>query len=411
MKLFRTYFSLECKKTRGSIPSMLVGLLVLFALGGFILFSWQLHSNAEKKPTTVGIVASDDEPYMDLFLAVLKNTKSLQDSYEFIMITQEEANKKFAKDEISVVFQIPENYVNKMIVGDVEPITIQFGNGDAGIASLLMRQLSQSVSSLLLNTQAGIYAMDDYYFANNLPNQQKDEQTLNIEYIKKILNRHTSFEVEEIQSENGLSYTQYYATVILLLLFLFLGLVSPKVFRPENTTFEQKLSLAGLNTVKQFICRQLASWLLFASFFLGLALLFSIIVSVAPVSVTDFSQDGFLSWMGTFLPMLFTIPMICTFLGLVYELIPDLTASILFLFLCILLLGYLSGYFYPIAFLPKGLQLLSAFLPTRVLFQYASGCVSQNISLYSLGILILYTVILLFLSILLRKKRGEVHTL
>ena len=411
MKLFRTYFSLECKKNRSSIPSMLIGLFVLFALGGFLLFSWQQEIHGEKKPTTVGIVATTNEPYMDLFLTVLKNTESLKDSYEFVMLSQEEASKKLEKEQISVVFQIPENYVNKMIVGEVEPITIQFGNGDSNLPSLLMRQLSQSISSLLLNTQAGIYAMDDYYLAQQLPNQQKDERALNIEYIMKILNRHSAFEVEEIQSENGLSYTQYYATVIVLLLLLFLGLVSPKVFRPENPTFEQKLRLAGLDTTRQFICRQLASWLLFGSFLFGIALLFSAVASMTSLSIPNLTQTGFLSWMGTFLPILLTIPMICAFLGLVYEWIPDLTASILFLFLCILLLGYLSGYFYPIAFLPKGLQLLSAFLPTRVLFQYTSGCISQNISLYRLGILILYTVILLLLSIVLRKKRSEVHTL
>lgn len=411
MKLFRTYFSLEFKKNRTSIPSMLIGLFVLFILGGFLLFSWQQQIHAEKKPTTLGIVADKDEPYIDLFLKVLKNTETLKDNYEFVMLSQEEASKKLEREQISVVFQIPKDYINKMIIGEIEPITIQFGNGDSSLPSLLLRQLSQSISSLLLNTQAGIYAMDDYYLAHQLPNQKKDERALNIEYIMKILNRQSAFEVEEIQSENGLSYTQYYTTVILLLLLFFLGLVSPKVFRPENPTFEQKLRLAGLDTVKQFICRQLASWLLFASFFFGIALLFSTVVSVTSLSIPDFTQTGFFSWMGTFLPILLTIPMVCAFLGLVYELIPDLTASILFLFLCTLLLGYLSGYFYPIAFLPKGLQLLSTFLPTRVLFQYASGCISQNISLYRLGVLILYTVILLLLSILLRKKRAEVHTL
>lgn len=411
MKLFRTYFSLECKKNRRSIPSMLIGLLVLFALGGFLLFSWQQYSSDEEKPTTVGIVASKNEPYMDLFLAVLKNTETLKDSYEFVTLSKEDAAKKLEKGNISVVFQIPENYVNKMIVGEVEPIDIQFGNGDSDLPALLMRQLSQSVSSLLLNTQAGIYAMNDYYREHNLPNQQEDEHALNIKYITKLLKRHSAFKVDKVQSENGLSCTQYYGTVIILLLLLFLGLVSPKVFRPENPTFEQKLRLAGLDMVKQFICRQLASWLLFASFFSGIALLFSTIVSITSISIPDFAQNGFLSWMGTFLPMLLMIPMVCAFLGLVYECIPDLTASILFLFLCILLLGYLSGYFYPIAFLPKVLQTVSAFLPTRVLFQYASGCISQNISLYRLGILMLYTIILLSLSMLLRKKRSEVHAL
>ena len=411
MKLFRTYFSLECKKNRHSIPSMLIGLLVLFVLGGFLLFSWQQYSNAEKEPTTVGIVASKDEPYMELFLAVLKNTETLKDSYKFVTLSKEEASKQLEKEEISVVFQIPENYVNKMIVGEVEPIDIQFGTGDSGLPSLLMRQLSQSVSSLLLNTQAGIYAMNDYYFEHKLPNQPEDERALNIEYIKKILNRHSAFKVKEVQAEDGLSYTQYYTTVVVLLLLFFLGLVSPKVFRPENPTFEQKLRLAGLDMVKQFLCRQLAAWLLFAIFFLGIALVFSTVVSVTSVSIPDFSQKGFFSWMGTFLPMLLMIPMVCAFLGLVYEWIPDLTASILFLFLCILLLGYLSGYFYPIAFLPKVLQTVAAFLPTRVLFQYASGCISQNISLYRLGSMILYTAILLTVSMLLRKKRSEVHAL
>ena len=410
MSIFRTYFSLERKKNRHAIPAMLIGLVVLFAFGGFLLFSWNTQSKAKEASTVVGIVAEKDEPYIDLFLSVLKNTETLKDSYKFVLIDREDAQKKLDREEVSVVFVMPKNYINRMIAGDISPIKIQFGSNDVTLPALLMRQLSSSVSRLLLDTYAGIYAMDEYYNVHGLSDRAKANYALNMEYIKKILARHSAFEEIKIEAEQGMYYSQYYFTVILLLLLFFLGLVAPKVFHPENRTFEQKLQLAGLSSHKQLLCRQLAAWLLFGAFFLGLLLLFIAVMTIGPWKMPNFTQETLADWITSLLPILFVVPLVCAFLGFIYECIPDLTASILFLFLSILLFGYLSGYFYPLAFLPKLLQHLSAFLPTRIAFQYASSCVCQNISFVSLGKMLGETILLLAATAILKKRRMEMPT-
>ena len=410
MSIFRTYFSLERKKNRRAIPGMLIGLAILFAFGGFLLFSLSTQNNAKEASTVVGIVAEEDEPYIDLFMSVLKNTETLKDSYKFILLSEEDAQKKFDKGEVSVVFIMPKNYINRMIAGDISPIKIQFGSSDVTLPALLMRQLSGSVSRLLLDTYAGIYAMDEYYNIHQLPDREKANYALNVEYIKKILARHSAFEAITIESENGMHYSQYYFTVILLLLLFFLGLIAPKVFHPENKTFAQKLQLAGLSSHKQLLCRQLASWLLFGSFFLGLVLIFTAVVTFGPYKLPNFSQETLGDWLTSLLPIVLVIPLVCALLGFIYECIPDLTASILFLFLSILLLGYLSGYFYPIAFLPKLLQHLSAFLPTRIAFQYASSCVCQNLSIINLCKVLGETILLLAVTSIIRKRRMEMPT-
>ena len=62
------------------------------------------YYNAKEASTVVGIVAEEDEPYIDLFMSVLKNTETLKDSYKFILLSEEDAQKKFDKGEVSVVF-------------------------------------------------------------------------------------------------------------------------------------------------------------------------------------------------------------------------------------------------------------------------------------------------------------------
>lgn len=405
----RTYFIVEWKRGLRSLPVIVTGMLLLLAVSGLLLFSWQKNqTNEGNSPTVIGVAVEPDEPYMELFVQMLGNLEHIKDNYTFSLMSQEEAESGLTDGSLSVAFFIPKNYILSMIQGTEEPITLRFGSADPNVTTLLLRQLSQSVSLILLNTEAAIYSMDDYYLENALPNQAEDEQSLNIEYIRRLFARHSIFETQELEAEQNMHYSQYYLTVGLLLFLLLAGLLCPGYFKPQNRTFVQKLQLHGLSDTWQLLLKQLASCCLFS---LVLTLLLTLLVAAVKLfslSIPDFSIDGAGDLLCMLLPLYLLLPMICALHSLVYEWIPDTTASILFLFLSILLFGYLSGYFYPISFLPECLQHLAAFLPTRVLFLYAGSCICQNPSPVYLLEMLGYTLFLYGILWGIRKKRLEV---
>ena len=44
-----------------------------------------------------------------------------------------------------------------------KPISIRFGTAQSGISSLLFKQLSETVSDYMMDSKAGVYAMQDMY--------------------------------------------------------------------------------------------------------------------------------------------------------------------------------------------------------------------------------------------------------
>ncbi len=407
MKLFKTYLKLEYKKALQSFPTILLGTFALFCVTVLLLFSWQTQKKEHAtSPAVIGVATEKDEPYMDFFMGLLKNMDNLKNNYTFTLIEKEQVSALLEKKKIDIAFLIPKNYISSLIDGTDEPIVLRFSGSDPSITTLMMRQLSEAVSSIMLETEAAIYTMNDYYAIHRLPNQSKDERNLNIKYINRLLTRHSIFSIETLEAEQGLSYTEYYFTVGLLLLLLSWGLLSPSCFRPEKKLLQLKLAQSGLSIPLQFLAKQLACCGNLCLLFLMLSLILSLVAPLLPITILQ--QTTFVEWMRAFLPVLLAIPLIAAFFHVIYELIPDLVAGILFLFISILLMGYLSGYFYPFSMLPNSIQNLSHLLPTRILFQYTSGCLTKSFSLVALGKLLLTTFILELIALCTRMYRLEV---
>ena len=53
---------------------------------------------------------------------------------------------------------------------------------------------------------------------------------------------------------------------------------------------------------------------------------------------------------------------------LIYTIIHDSIYSIIILLLSVLAMGFISGYFYPVNYLPDGFDFIGRFLPTRWIF-------------------------------------------
>lgn len=383
-------------------------LLILLLLTG-ILAVCQINNQQKKQADTIkiGIVASEEEPYLDWMISVVKNMKSTKYTCQFIQISEKQAEQQLRSGELSAVFVIPENYIRSLIYGDESPLIVRFGKGQSTIASFLVKQLGDVASRIMIDTQAGLYALDDYYVEKNLPNRAKDQTTLNIEYLKKVLTREKMFCTEEVAVRYAAIDGSYYFSSVLILFMLFLGLTCPGILRPESNTLHEKLRITGLTIWQNALARYSAFLTVFFLLYSGIALLFTLVLPLTGKNITGAAPSSRTDWLVTFLFLLPILLLICAMIQFVYQIISDELGSILLLFLSILALGYLSGYFYPLSYLPSKIQAAAPFLPTGVLFQYTYRCVTGSWSfLYCLAIMG-YSILFFTLPVIIQKLKRR----
>ncbi len=409
MNQFIAYFTLELKKMKKTLFFLLLGTVGIGLILGAILWMCQLYTAREQEERTVrvGVAAKEDEPYLDWMIQLIENMDTREISCEFIRLSESEAEKQLLSGDINLVIKIPEDYIAALVWGKEVPLTIRFGSSDSSVVSLLMRQVGQAVSEYMTDTQAGLYAMNDYYRANHLPGQVEDERSLNKKYLSTLLGRKQLISAEYIRTGQSLSTAEYYFCAGLVLFFMLWGLICPRIFRPEPLALRDNLARQGIGPAKQSVARMAAFTLVFVCNYLLLALLFFIVLCFQGGTLPQMAPGGLTEWFVCLIRIIPVFFLVCPLIQLMYEMIADEIGSMLFLFLFILLLGYLSGCFYSFSNLPQGVQNIARFLPFRVLFVYIQDCLTGVFSGVSVLGVFLYSGALIALSILIKAKKKR----
>lgn len=405
MKQIQTYFQLECKKFFQALPGIVGGILLIGALLTGLIFVCRMHM-AEKHDSQridIGVVAQENEPYLDWMISLIENMDSLEFTCRFSKISETEAEDRLRSGELDAIFVIPENYVESLIKGSQNPLKIRFGNGDSTISGFLIRQIGDAASELMISTQAGIYSMKAFYWEHHLPNAGQDELELNLKYLDIIAKRAQMLTVEEVSQDMDLSGEAYYFIAGIVLFLLFWGLTCPGILHPENRALQEKLVANGIGAAAQTVVRYLAFALSFCVIYLFAAICFSAGMVLAGGTIPGTVPFRFIEWVWCFIKIIPVLLPACALILLSYEIVTDKAAGVLFLFFLILILGYLSGCFYPLSFLPRGIQSIAPFLPLRIMFEYVSGCVTGTWSPPAFAGMILYTFILLGICTTLKK--------
>ncbi len=374
---FWLYLCLEHKKYRSALPRILGGffLILLILTGCIMLYQIYASQQHQKDIIHIGIVAEPDEPYLDWMMKTIENMEGLKDSCQFTSISATDGKKGLQSGEYTALFIIPHNYIHSLIVGEEAILRIQFGQGQSTIASYLVRELASAASQIMLDTQAGIYAMDDYYLEKQFPHRSKDERSLNIRYLQKILQRKQIFTLEEVSGNTVTDKTHYFAVGILWTLIA-LGFTCPEVLRSETHVLRDQLYLSGFRDWKRILAKELALLLTFGSVYLILVLLLAIStpwISFLSSALHIPASSGFPVILYAGAKLLALSPVLCVICGWIlwiYEVSRDNLSSILLLFVSCIFFSFLSGYFYPLSYLPSGIQHMAAVLPTRVMLTY-----------------------------------------
>lgn len=411
MRRLKIYFQLECKKFFRALPGILGGtLLIGLVLGGLIFVCQKtLAKNHESQILRIGVAAQEKEPYVDWLISTIENMDSLSFTCRFQKLPEQKANEALRSGKLDAVFVIPENYIASLINGRQNPLKIRFGEGDSSISGFLIRQIGEAASELMIYTQAGIYAMKDFYQKDGLPNAAEDELDLNLKYLDTIINREKLLIIEEAGRDYEPRGTTYYMIGGFVLILLFGGLTCSGILCPEPLSLRKKLCGIGINPLEQTILRYVAFTLAFTVMYVFFTVLFSIGITVFHLHIPGLSPDSMTEWLWCLFQALPAVWPACALIFFIYETITNKIAGTLFLFVLVFLLGYLSGCFYPLYELPQTVQNIAPILPLRAMFLYAGGCLTGTWSLTAFLGIMAHTLLFLGLSAALKSFSSRLR--
>lgn len=415
---FWLYLLLEIKKYRLAFPKILTGLLLILSLSAGCVLLYRLYSteHSAQQKIRIGISADPEEPYLDWMIQTLSQMKDLKISCQFEFVAEQEGIQKLQAGYYTALFFIPHNYINSLIEGEEAVLRIRFRQGQTTVADYLVRELGNAASQIILDTQAGIYAMQDYYRENDLPDLTADELSLNVLYLQKVLARKNIYTYEEIPADGSTANPAHYLAVGIICLLTAMEFTCIAVLHRESPLLAEKLYLSGLGEGKRFLAREAALCICFGSIYLFLCLLSAMISPKIPGihSALHLTESSSLhtalctGWkLAALLPILAVIG---TYILWIYELAADQLSSIILLFVSFICFSYLSGYYFPLSTLPDSIRHLAPCLPTGIILHYSRNILSGTFQWRDLMILLGYWIVLSLALILFTQiKRRRSH--
>lgn len=384
-------------------------LIVVILLLGFVFVCQRCNVKEEKiKKMNIGLIADEDEPYLDWMIGTIKNIDSVKYACEFHVVSEKEGTKGLKNGDYNCLFLIPSDYIASLLAGDNAPIIIRFGKGQTGVVHYLIRQIANAASEYILDTEAGIYSLYDFYEEQGIPEGKEAGWKLNLLYLEKVFGRQNLIQMEEVDTLDSLSLTTYYIVSGIVLFLLCQGLGCGQILSPSNAAFKGALKRSGIGYTKQIAIRAASFICIFLINYLCIAALALIGVLICGGTVPNMAISGMGQWIVFLIQLLPVVIMSGMCIFLIYEMFHDAVAAPLFLFFFVFVMGYLSGCFYPFSYLPKQIQNVGAFLPVRVQFQYVANCIRGGFSFKELvGV---FGYIIIFYGITLLKWRISSET-
>ncbi len=406
MTEFTAYLRVQVKRIWRLYPAVLAFTVALVAVLAVLvtgLFG-NRAAQEEKQKIRVGLVGDITDTYLGIGVAAVKNFDSSQFYLEFVEMDEQSAKQQVSSGALMGYVRIPDDFVQSLVRGENKKVQYVAGNSPSALGPLMMEEIAMMVSDLIVEAQSGIYGfmdtVDDTDLSRNERNALVDE--LNLRYIQQILGREAAYTVSFIGISSGLPFVEYYFCAFFLLLLLLCGTVCAHLLVKTDLSLPRLLYISGHRAEEQI----LAEYLPFAGMLcVNVLLLFGGIGAVLSGMGLSLLPDvvGVVDWLLLGLQLLPAVLLIAAMQFLVYELTNSLISGVLAQVLTTIVLAYASGLLYPLDSLPVALQALAAYLPTGVAFRYVSGVITWDGG--GLLALLLYTVVLLLCTVLVRRMR------
>jgi ABC-2 type transport system permease protein len=272
---------------------------------------------------------------------------------------------------------------------------------------LFKDEVLKLISCILVESQNGVFGLQTLLLENGFKHKEIYEMTEEtaLEYVGLIINRSNAIETETIGFSDNLSFSGYMFSAVTMLLILLAGIACAPLFVRRDYSLVKLMSANRygpcIQTAGEFVPFFATLGLVVACLSFGMMLgagrLFSIVPELFASSISDMIVITI-----KFMPAIF---LIISLQYLLYQMSGSIISGILIQFISSVLLGYLSGCFYPTSFFPKIIRTTSGFLPSGIAREYFSSLLTDTASLFDVFVIVSYALILFALSTLIRRHR------
>ena len=375
----RTYFSLQFKRVMKVFPFVLLVTLVLFAALAVLLSGlMRSFNNSEKNAVfKVGITGDTDNEMLQLAIVAFQSFDESRFSVEFVEMEKTAADTALYTGEISAYLELPEDFVEKAMRGEIEPMYYVTTAGSNNIVHMFKNEITALVTDVVVSSQQGSFGLQEALDDNDVAGSHGElVNALAIEYVNLVLKRTEAITVDELGISEGMRTGEYYLCGMTLLFLMLLGLPYVAVYARQDRALNVLLLSRGVSGMRQL-------WDEWLSHFLSLLCLAAVVfVPVLAFSATVdnatlqmLSTDEWLHYILCFIPVLV---MVSTFNLFIFEIGGNVVSSALLHFFSVLCMCYVSGCFYPVYTFPKVVQTVEQFLPTGVAREALSIALSEG---------------------------------
>ena len=403
------YFFAQLKRALKLAPAQFAANLLICICAGVLVYLLVAQGALDAGGTRyrIGMVGDLSDSYLGFGIAALQEMDDSRFMIELVGMSEEEAEAAFDRGELYAVMRVPEGLMDSVVSGKNDRlITYTPAEGQKGLGTMVMGEITDIASTLVTSSQSAIFAMQRVLIEEGRVDEvNRATDRLNLSLINLVLSRSGFGEVEILGYADGLSMELYYFCSVFLLLLLFAGLLNCAFFARRSMALARFLKARGVGAFCQILGEYLAYLSLVLLGLFSLSLPAAFLLKREQIVIPEWEGMGAFPFWG-FLRMLFPVALMFAALQFfLFEAARGMVNGILLQFLCGVGMGYLAGYFYPAAFFPERMRMIGAILPSGAAARYVEEGLFGRVSAGAATAVLAYLAVFFILTVILRKGR------
>lgn len=410
MNTIRTYFQVQMKRIFKMLPAFLLATLLMYGCIGFLALIYMNSSQADERAKyQIGIVGELSDSRLGFGFYALQAMDASRKIVEFQFVTEQEARERLQKGELNSYVRIPDGFMESIENGTNDrPVEGIAAEGEKGIASIFMEEMTNALSVMISHAQGAVYGMQELlseYGRESI--WEEAAMQINLRYVELALNRTELCNLELTGMSNGLSLEGGLLCGILLFFIMLSGLNSSAIFSRRSRELSGIMAARGVGEHIQVMGEYLAYVVLMVICLAEICLISYVGLKISSLQIAEWNNMCDENPYIFYLSLLLAVAMLAAMQFLLYELATGLVGSILLQFVSSIAMAYLSGFFYPSSFFPDAVQCIGELLPTGVALNCVQNGLLGTFSVPDMLGVFLYLLLFVGASVLVRKYRAQ----
>lgn len=406
---FKTLLQLNIKRAFKALPQLIFGATALIFLVSAVAFCGNkflygaISDVASSQKYPVGIIQEDDSLLANKVTDTLLDMKEVTKHLDLKFTTKEDAIRMLENGELLAAVHIPKDTADNIINGVNTPMNIIFPE-NSGFEAILIKEITDCVTTMLSSAQAGIYSIYDFY-DDMEANDEIDGALLrmNLKYIKIAATGNNMFEKTLVTATGSIPIMTYYICGALVLFSLLFGINCYNCRLSLSSYSSKRLSLNNTSILHQGL-----------SSYISIAISQLTTIGIISIPAVFILKMFHLQLEGpAIVGLIITIPLFImissAFVFLISSLTDHIIGQIMITFFVTIGMCFISGCFIPTIMLPDILQTISLVLPTHHMITFSSSFLSGSFNLASFLMCLTYIALIFIAGLLatLYKRRKE----